>query len=513
MNQSALFTDFYELTMAQLYFKTGLHQQRAQFDFLYRSNPDYGGHQAGYCILAGIEPLCKWISSTRFTSSDIEHLKSHRSSSGRPLFDQTFLNWLNDKPLIDSLDLHSIKEGRVIHPNEPVIIVKGDLVQCQILESALLNTINYQTLVATKASRIREVGGERTLIEFGMRRAHSQAADAGTRAALIGGAHFSSNTAVSYDLGVPPKGTLAHSMIQVFLALGEGELAAFEAYAHLYPDDCLLLVDTINTLESGVPNAIRVFEKLRAAGHKPAGIRLDSGDLAHLAVRSTAMLDEAGFTDTKIVLSNNIDELVLMQIFQQIREEAPRWGVKEESVLNKITFGVGTRLITSEGHSALDGVYKLTALEKDGSWKPALKISDSPEKVITPGEKQVWRLYDKRGIATADLVCEGHEDPQKGDASLLLRHPSNPEIARRIQRSDLSEMEPLHFAQIEKGSISADFPDIAALRKRRDYDLAKLDTGVRRIINPHIYQVFLSDRLWEKKAKLIKALNEGSHLR
>ncbi|MFP4681114.1 MAG: nicotinate phosphoribosyltransferase [Chitinispirillaceae bacterium] len=505
LKAGALFTDFYELTMAQLYLKEGLHDHMAQFDFFFRSYPDYGGHQAGYCICAGIEPLVRWLEEVRFTPDDITFLRAHKSSSGKNLFNAEFLDWLNGRAPVDSLTLHAINEGRVIHPNEPVITVKGGLADSQIIESALLNFMNYQTLVATKASRIYEAGNRRPLIEFGMRRAHSGAADAGTRAALIGGADFSSNTDISYRLGIPPKGTHAHSMVQVFMALGMGELKAFETYAQAYPDDCLLLVDTINTLESGVPNAIRVFEKLKAKGHKPAGIRLDSGDLAYLCVRSAAMLDKAGFPDTKIVLSNNVDELVLLQIFEQIRREAPRWGLNAENITNRLVFGVGTRLITSRGHCALDGVYKLTAVKSDDQWRPALKISENPEKIITPGEKQVWRIYDRYGMATADLICSGGEDPHSFHSPFSIYHPVRSGTKREMRNDQISLIEPLQAQIIENGTTATEFPKIQILRERRDDDLGRLDSGVKRIINPHIYHVSLSERLWREKRELIRS--------
>ncbi|MFW5813181.1 MAG: nicotinate phosphoribosyltransferase [Fibrobacterota bacterium] len=507
LKQGALFTDFYELTMAQLYFREKLHGQKAQFEYFFRSYPDYGGHQAGYCVCAGIEPLVRWLEEVRFGPDDIAFLRTHKSSSGKELFSPDFLDWLNGRALIDSLTLHSINEGRVIHPQEPVIIVRGDLADCQIIESALLNFMNYQTLVATKASRIHEAGAGRPLIEFGMRRAHCGAADAGTRAALIGGADFSSNTGISYRLGIPPKGTHAHSLVQLYMALGMGELEAFEAYARTFPDDCLLLVDTVNTLESGVPNAIRVFEKLKARGHKPAGIRLDSGDLAYLCVRSAQMLDKAGFPETKIVLSNNVDELVLLQIRDQIRLEAPRWGVKAEGVMSRLVFGVGTRLITSRGHCALDGVYKLTAVKDSEEWKPALKISETPEKVITPGEKQVWRLYDESGMATADLICSGQEDPHSFPSPFRIFHPVRSESSREIRPDSLSLMEPLHTPVVVNGRTAVDFPEIAALRRRKEDDLKRLDTGVKRIINPHIYHVSLSQQLWSRKKQLVRSFD------
>ena len=283
-----------------------------------------------------------------------------------------------------------------------------------------------------------------------MRRAHHTGGNAGTRAALIGGADFSSNTGISFELGFPPKGTHAHSMVQVFLASGEGELEAFKAYARAYPDDCLLLVDTINTLESGIPNAIRVFEILRRNGHRPVGIRLDSGDLAYLAIQASIMLDKAGFEDTIIVLSNNIDEMVLLQIMRQINDEAPRYRVNPQKLINRLVYGVGTNLITSQGKSALDGVYKLTAVKNGEVWSPALKISDSAQKTTIPGNKQLWRIYDTRKLANADLITFDGENLSEMQ-EIILHHPSDSDVSRTMNKGEISSVEPLLVDIIKDG--------------------------------------------------------------
>ncbi|MBN2304126.1 MAG: nicotinate phosphoribosyltransferase, partial [Anaerolineae bacterium] len=324
--EGILFTDFYQLTMAQLYFRMGLHEKHVQFDHFFRDYPNYGSHQAGYCINAGLEWLLNWMQDAHFTPGDIDYLRAQTSRTGKRVFEDDFLAWLGANGTFSGLTLHAIPEGRVVHPNVPLTVVQGPMVQAQLLETALLNQLNYQTLIATKASRMHRSGRGQLLMEFGLRRGHDRGANAGARAALIGGADFTSNVGISRVLGYPPKGTHAHSMVQVFMALGLGELGAFRAYADLYPDDCLLLVDTIDTLQSGIPNAITVFEELRRKGYEPVGIRLDSGDLAHLSIQAARMLDEAGFPDTVIVLSNNLDEMVIWQIITQIRDEAPRQG-------------------------------------------------------------------------------------------------------------------------------------------------------------------------------------------
>jgi nicotinate phosphoribosyltransferase len=276
--EGILFTDMYQLTMAHLYYRMGLHEKTVQFDHFFRSYPDYGAHKAGYCINAGLEWLIDWMQEAHFGDREVEFLRQQTGQTGRRLFDDDFLAWLRQHGHFGGLTLRAIPEGRVVHPNVPVTAVQGPLAMAQILETPLLNMLNYPTLIATRASRISLAGRGQLMLEFGMRRGQERGVNAGARAALIGGADFSSNTGISGVLGYDPKGTHAHSLVQLFMALGEGELAAFRAYADVYPDDCLLLVDTINTLESGLPHAITVFDELKRKGHQPTGIRLDSGD-------------------------------------------------------------------------------------------------------------------------------------------------------------------------------------------------------------------------------------------
>jgi nicotinate phosphoribosyltransferase len=498
-----LYTDFYQLTMAQLYFRHGLHTRPVQFDYFYRSNPDYGSHQAGFCIFAGLEWLVGWMEKARFDQQALVYLRRHQGSTGKRLFSVKFLDWLADNGDFQAISMRALAEGRVVHPGAPLVTVCGEIGKAQILESALLNHLNYATLIATKAARIKEAGAGGTVIEFGMRRAHHTAADAGARAALIGGVDFTSNTGISYRLGYPPKGTHAHSMVQLFMALGEGELGAFRAYADIYPDDCLLLVDTVNTLESGIPNAIRVFEELQRRGHQPVGIRLDSGDLAYLSVRAAKMLNDAGFSDTVIVLSNKIDEMVLLQILQQIQVEAPRYGVDPDALIKRLVYGVGTRLITSGGCGALDGVYKMTGVETNRQWVPTTKISDSPDKRLIPGKKQVWRVYGADGMATADLIGLDTESPGDTD-TLILHHPHKQNICRTLQGKEIQVLEPLLIDILRNGRCVYDFPPLETLRAYRDKDIGKLDPGVKRLINPHIYHVSLTDKLWRLKQDVMR---------
>lgn len=501
--EGILFTDQYQLTMAQLYYRMGMHEKTVLFDHFFRRYPDYGGHQAGYCVCAGLEWLLDWMQSAYCREEDIEYLRGQTGRSGSRVFGEDFLEWLRKNGNFGGISMRAIPEGRVVHPNVPLTIVEGPLAIAQILETPLLNHINYQTLIATKAARIHESGNGRLLIEFGLRRGQDRGANAGARAALIGGADFSSNVGLSHILGLPPKGTHAHSMVQLFMALGEGELNSFRAYAEVYPDDCLLLVDTIDTLESGIPNAIRVFEELRRKGHEPVGIRLDSGDLAYLSIQAAKMLDQAGFPDTSIVLSNNLDELVIWQILTQIRTEAQRYGVDADKLISRLVYGVGTRLIVSWGEPALGGVYKLVAVSEQGEWLPAIKVSDSPDKTPNPGHKAAWRIYDKRGKATADLVSLEDEDPSRLEP-IILHHPSEPTKYRHVRQEDVAEIEPLLVSVLDEGKLAYQIPPLDAMRELRKADVERFDVGVKRLMNPHIYHVSLTERLWNLKRELIE---------
>ena len=508
--EGILFTDEYQLTMAQLYYREGLHEKQAQFDHFFRDYPDYGSHKAGFCINAGLGWFLDWMEEARFSDEDIAYLCGQKGRTGRPLFGGDFLAWLRRNGSFERITMSAIPEGRVVHPDVPLTVVQGPLAMAQILETSLLNHLNYQTLIATKAARIRESGRGRLLLEFGLRRGHDKGANAGARAALIGGADFTSNVGVSHVLGYPPKGTHAHSMVQIYMALGMSELAAFRAFADVYPDDCVLLVDTINTLESGVPNAIKVFEELRRKGHEPVGIRLDSGDLAYLSIQAAKMLNEAGFANTSIVLSNDLDELVIWQVITQITQEAPRYGLDPDQLIGRLVYGVGTRLITSWGRPALGGVYKLVAVRDNGQWLPAIKVSESSEKTPNPGHKRVWRLYDQRGKATADLLSLDDEDPGRME-QIILRHPSDHTKHRTLERGEVSEIEPLLVDILREGKLVYDLPSIAQMRQRREADMERLDPGVRRLLNPHIYHVSLTERLWQLKSKLIESAMEKSH--
>jgi len=497
ISNGALLTDQYQLTMAQLYFRHGLHERDARFEHFFRRYPDYGEHQAGYAVNAGWGWLGRWAQRAVFGDEEKTALRNH-VVDGHRLFADDFVDWLGEVSW-DALRYETIPEGRVAHANIPLTVVEGPLGIAQILETPLLNQLNFHTLIATKASRVVEATRGGAVLEFGLRRAPDEGGIAATRAALIGGADASSNVGISHEMGVLPQGTQAHSMIQVFMAMGEGELGGFRAYAELYPDECILLVDTIDTLESGIPNAINVFEDLKRKGHRPVGIRLDSGDLAHLAVRSSKMLDAAGLEEVHIVLSSSLDELTIVQILNQIADEAPRYGVDADRVIARLVYGVGTRMVSSDGQPYLDGVYKLVAITDDDGWLPAIKVSDTPAKIVNPGRKRIRRLYDQRGMATVDLMSLADEDLEY---PLEIHHHRESGVARVLDESRISAAEEL----LEKARLEPPDDDpavVAEARKRRVADLERLDLGVKRLVNPHVYHVSVTKRLAELKAELV----------
>lgn len=504
LSEGPLFTDFYQLTMAQLYFNAGLHEQTALFDHYFRSYPDYGQHKAGYCINAGLEWLFDSIDKFYFTEKEISVLRNYKNADGKNLFNDNFLKWLKNDFSPYMLNFRGIPEGRVIHPGTPINVVTGPIAVAQILETVILNRLNFHILIATKASRIKQVAKNSTIMEFGARRGHDTGVNAGVRAALIGGADSTSNVGISEELGIRAKGTHAHSMVQLYLALGMSEYDAFTEYANLYPDNCLFLVDTINTLESGIPNAIRVFENISAKGYKPVGIRLDSGDFAYLSIKAALMLNKAGFPDTSIVLSNELDELNIWQITSQIKEDAPKHGLDPDKVISRLVYGIGTRLITSNGHTALDGIFKLVAVNKENNWIPAIKISENQEKIPNPGNKYLYRIY-KDNQSAGDFMALYDEKPATSDI-IHLRHPSDHTKSKFILNDDNTVIESLHVDIIKNGKKVYDFPDINKIREIRDKDLIRLESGVKRIINPHKYQVSLSDKLFTEKTEVIKSL-------
>ena len=472
LHRGILFTDLYQLTMAQVYFSHGMANQEASFEHYFRTYPDYGEHRAGYCVSAGVGALVDRLPALRFGGSDLSALGEMRGGSGELLFSADFLGWLAEQGDLARLTIRATPDGRIVHPHTPITVVEGPLALGQLLETVLLNHRNYATLVATKAARIKQAARSGTVLEFGMRRAAGSGANLATEAALMGGADFSSNVGASHRAGLSARGTHAHSLVQAFMAAGGDELDAFGAFASVYPDDCVLLVDTIDTLESGLPNAITVFEELRRRGHRPVGIRLDSGDPASLALQAARMLDRAGFGDTAIVLSDRLDEPAISGIVDTLA----RHSEDPDRLIRRLVFGVGTRLVTSQGSPSLDGVYKLAALRGGaGAWRPAFKFTDDPAKSALPGRKRLWRRYGADGTTLADLVTLAGEDPPDRDA--YIHQPLSKEIwrdgkgttdpletARSRRRADLNRLSPTHLDLIDPAPYPViQSPELTAL--------------------------------------------------
>ena len=484
LHRGALFTDLYQLTMAQVYFSFDMADLEACYEHYFRTYPSYGDHRAGYCVSGGLSALLERLSALRFGESELRALASMRADSGAPLFSGDFLGWLGERGDFRRLRIRAAPDGRVVHPGTPITVVEGPLGLGQLFETLLLNHRNYATLIATKAARVKQAARTGTVLEFGMRRAAGMGANLATEAALVGGADFSSNVGASHQVGLPAKGTHAHSLVQAFMAGGASELEAFQAFAKVYPDDCVLLVDTIDTLESGLPNAIAVFEQLRRRGHRPVGIRLDSGDPVSLALAAARMLDRAGFEDAAIVLSDRLDELAISRITQSLsrRSEDP------DRMMRRLVYGVGTRLVTSHGSPSLDGVYKLAAVRHSGDWSPAFKVTDDRAKSALPGRKSLWRRYNPGGTAQSDLVTLAHESP--GDSG----------------GGDFEHL--LEEVWGTAGPIG-DAQDLRAARARRREDLSRLPADCRDLIDPARYPVSLSHGLRTLRDQVFAGVGDG----
>jgi len=469
----ALLTDFYEFTMAHGYFKHGLKDKIAYFDMFFRSIPDNGG----FAIMAGLEQLIEYLKDLRFDDEDIEFLRSKK------MFCEEFLEYLKNFKF--SCDIWAIPEGTPIFPDEPIVTVAGPIIEAQFIETMLLLTINHQSLIATKANRIVRAAQGRSVMEFGSRRAQGyDGAIYGARAAYIGGCVGTACTISDKELGVPAIGTMAHSWVQMF----PSELDAFRAYARTYPDNCVLLVDTYNTLKSGVPNAIRTFrEEIVPRGFRPKGIRIDSGDIAYLSKEARKMLDEAGFHDCKIVASNALDEYIIRDMLLE--------GAQVD------LFGVGERLITSRSEPVFGGVYKLAAIEENGRIVPKIKLSDNVGKITNPGYKQVWRLFDKKsGKAIADLITLNDEVIDESKPYELF----DPEYTWKRKTVKNFTARKLQVKIFDKGRCVYKSPEIDQIRNYCKEQVDTLWDEVKRFENPHKYYVDLSLPLWELKEKLIR---------
>ncbi len=470
-----LLTDFYELTMGNGYLENGLADTVCCFDLYFRKVPDNGG----FAVMCGLEQAINYIKKLSFTDEDIAYLRDKK------IFSEKFLDYLRNFKF--SCDVWAIPEGTPVFPNEPLVIVKGPAIQAQLMETMLLLCINHQCLIATKAARIVKAADGRAVMEFGSRRAQgSDGAIYGARAAYIGGCAGTACTISDKEMGTPALGTMAHSWVQMF----DSELDAFRAYAKCYPDACLLLVDTYNVLKSGIPNAIKVFNELRAEGHEPAGIRIDSGDITYLSRKARKMLDDAGFPNAKICISNSLDEYIIEDILRQ--------GACIDS------FGVGERLITSRSEPVFGGVYKLTAVEKDGQIIPKIKLSENVTKITTPDFKELWRFYDKTtGKAIADLItCYGEEvDDTKPYTIFDPEHPYKKKTVTDFTAKKLL------VKIFDKGECVYESPSATEIRDFCREQIGTLWSEVTRFENPHEYYVDLSKKLWDKKNDLLNEMS------
>ncbi|MDF2586697.1 MAG: nicotinate phosphoribosyltransferase [Anaerocolumna sp.] len=477
-----LLTDFYELTMMQGYFKNNSNDT-VIFDVFYRTNPS----GSGYSICAGLDQVIDYINNIKFSNEDIEYLR------GLKIFDYDFLKYLEGFKFTG--DLYAVPEGTVVFPMEPLVKVIAPIIEAQLIETALLNILNHQSLIATKASRVCYAAKGEAVMEFGLRRA--QGPDAGTlgaRAAVIGGCVGTSNVLAAKEFDVPALGTHAHSWIMSF----EDELTAFREYADLYPNNATLLVDTYDTLRSGVPNAIKVFSEFRERGKMPEkyGIRLDSGDLAYLSKKARKMLDAAGFTDASIVASSDLDEYLIDSLKTQ--------GAAIDS------WGVGTNLITSKDCPAFGGVYKLAAIKKNGTFIPKIKLSENQWKITNPGNKTVYRIYEKEtGKIKADLIAMADEKYSE-ENPLKIFDPLATWKKTYLKAGSYTLREILTPIFLN-GKCVYTSPSVMEIRAYCKKELDTLWDETRRLVNPHDVYVDLSNELFQMKNQLLDSINANSH--
>ncbi|MEG2413930.1 MAG: nicotinate phosphoribosyltransferase [Clostridia bacterium] len=476
MRNLTLLTDLYQLTMMYGYSKNNQMDKQAVFDVFYR------GVGNNYAVACGLEQVIEYVQNLHFEQDDIEYLR------GLNLFDEDFLTLLKNFKFTG--DLYSVPEGTIVFPQEPILTVKARLFEAQLIETAILCIINHQTLIATKTAKIVYEAHGGAIAEFGLRRA--QGPDAGiygARAAMIAGCKSTSNVLAGKMFNVPISGTHAHSWVMSF----PSEIEAFRAYAAMYPDACLLLVDTYDTVASGVPNAIKVFNELKEKGHSPVGIRLDSGDLAYLSRKAREMLDAAGFADAKIFASGDIDENVLQSLFAQ--------GACIDC------WGIGTKLITSADCPSLGGVYKMSAMEENGALVPKLKMSDTPAKITNPGFKNIIRLYDKvSGKAIADLICL-RSDNFVGAEEIEIFHPDFSWKRKKVTNFYYKE---LMRDIIIDGKVVYTCPNVQEIALYHKENCNEFWNEYRRNLNPHIYKVDLSKSLFELKQSLLKEYSSNN---
>lgn len=468
-----LMCDFYELTMANGYFVNGLKDQISYFDVFYRTTPDNGG----FVIAAGLEQVIDYINDLHFEKEDIEFLRKKK------IFDEGFLKYLETFKFHGSI--WSVPEGTPIFPNEPIMTIRANAIEAQFIETFVLSEINHQSLIATKASRIVRAAEGRAVSEFGARRAHgAEAATLGARAAYIAGCASTSCTLTDLTFGAPASGTMAHSWVQMF----ENEFEAFKKYCETYPDSTVLLIDTYDVIKCGLPNAIKAFDEvLKPMGKRPIGIRIDSGDIAYLTKKIRKILDNAGYSDCKIIVSNSLDEYIIHELLYQ--------GAKIDS------FGVGERLITSKSDPVLDGVYKLCAVEdKNGKVIPKIKISENVGKITTPHYKKLYRIYNKEnGKAEADYITV-YDEVVDENKPLELFDPQA--IWKRKTMTEYKAVE-LQKPIFIDGVQVYKCPDIQEIRKYAKVQFDTLWDEVTRFENPHNYYVDLSQKLYDIKNDLL----------
>ncbi len=465
-----LIADFYEFTMSNGYFEKN-KKKIAYFDIFFRKVPDDGG----YAIMAGLEQVIEYIQNLQFDEEDIAYLRSQK------IFSEEYLTYLSHFKF--SGDVWAIPEGTVIFPNEPLITVRAPLIEAQLLETVLLLIINHQSLIATKTSRIVNAAQGKPVMEFGARRAHGvSAAVYGARAAIIGGAVGTSCTLTAEKFDVPASGTMAHSWIQSF----DSEYEAFKTYAELYPHGCTFLIDTYHTLESGLPNAIKVFDEvLKPQGIRPVAVRLDSGDLAYLSKKIRKVLDEAGYSDCKICVTNSLDEYLISSLLEQ--------GAKVDS------FGVGENLITAKSDSVFGGVYKLAAIEKEGEMIPKIKISENVEKITNPGFKKTYRFYDKKtNYALADVIMLKEEEEPKEKYEIFDQH--NTWKRKTLNNFEVKELQQKIF---ENGKLIYQIPTLKETAQYEKQQLSTIWEEVKRLENPQKYYVDLSQKLYDLKTEML----------
>ncbi|MBW2057344.1 MAG: nicotinate phosphoribosyltransferase [Deltaproteobacteria bacterium] len=471
MNELTLLTDLYQLTMVAGYFQEGKARQMANFDWFFRTLP-FGG---GFCVVAGLDQLIDYILNLRFEDSHLEALDS------LGIFSKEILRKFERFRFTG--DLLAIPEGTVVFPHETLIRVTAPLPEAQILETTLLNIMNYQTLIATKAARVCLAAEGDPVIEFGMRRAQGpNGAISAARAAFIGGCESTSNVQAGLMFDIPVKGTHAHSWVESF----PDELESFRAYARTFPDSCILLVDTYDTLKSGVPNAIEAARELERRGHRFLGIRLDSGDLAYLSKKAREMLDRAGLSHAKIVASSELDEWII----ESLKKQGARIDI----------WGVGTRLVTCWDHPALGGVYKLTAIEENGQMTPKIKVSGDPEKITNPGRNKVVRILNHNMVMQGDILLR-EDETVDGSHPITGCHPMYPHICKTYRPP--FEPQELLVPVFLNGELVYERPSLREIQANTFRNLERLEPEYKRLTNPHIYKVSLSEKLNRVKERLL----------